>query len=270
MNSDDGGSAGTALYAEYQTEVYQAPPIIDGRVPKNVYGNLDIYVPSMVPKGGMHLPCEFSLLLHDLRSFCADPDAARAARVIGIDYADAVTGFEFKGRHGTAVVKGIVAASEYQAALEAVMEGFHDEQAEAEATRKSMNALKLWKRFMAGLRIRERIDGYDVEGEAGERNPDEATDDAGGFFAQPDDDGGGFFPDRDDGESLAEPNTNQLLVSGTARAKSGLWGGDDEDDDAEEAMRDFEMANNRSHDVPPTAAAATAADDLRGSDQEVA
>jgi xeroderma pigmentosum group C-complementing protein len=49
-------SAGTALYTENQTELYQSPPVVNGRVPKNSYGNLDVYVPSMVPKGGVHIP----------------------------------------------------------------------------------------------------------------------------------------------------------------------------------------------------------------------
>jgi xeroderma pigmentosum group C-complementing protein len=51
-------NAGTALYAESQTELYEAPPVVHGRVPKNSYGNLDVYVPSMIPSGGVHIPGE--------------------------------------------------------------------------------------------------------------------------------------------------------------------------------------------------------------------
>jgi len=58
---------GTNLYTEDQTELYEPPPIVNGRVPKNSYGNLDIYVPSMVPKGGTHIKgtfcCLFPLIL---------------------------------------------------------------------------------------------------------------------------------------------------------------------------------------------------------------
>ena len=46
---------GTNLYTEDQTELYEPPAIVNGRVPKNSFGNLDIYVPSMVPKGGVHI-----------------------------------------------------------------------------------------------------------------------------------------------------------------------------------------------------------------------
>ena len=57
------------------------PPVQDGKVPRNGFGNCDIYVDSMIPKGGVHLPLKGS---------------AKVAKKLGIDYADAVTGFEFK------------------------------------------------------------------------------------------------------------------------------------------------------------------------------
>lgn len=52
----------TGLYAIFQTEVYIPPPIVDGIVPKNSFGNIDIYVSSMIPSGGTHVPrrdCRF-------------------------------------------------------------------------------------------------------------------------------------------------------------------------------------------------------------------
>ncbi|KAK0126893.1 hypothetical protein ONS96_006458 [Cadophora gregata f. sp. sojae] len=57
---DDGGDgpderAGVNLYTEDQTDLYEPPPVVNGRVPKNSYGNIDIYVPSMVPRGGVHI-----------------------------------------------------------------------------------------------------------------------------------------------------------------------------------------------------------------------
>lgn len=75
LDDDDGADmderAGTNLYSEDQTEVYVPPPIVNGRVPRNSFGNLDVFVPSMVPKGGVHLPCksiisdlEMPLILH--------------------------------------------------------------------------------------------------------------------------------------------------------------------------------------------------------------
>jgi len=204
--------AGTGLFTEDQTEIYEAPPVVNGRVPRNSFGNIDIYVPSMVPKGGVHVPRKslLPLFLYDqstLTNFI-DPEASRAARILGIDYSDALTGFSFKGRHGTAILTGVVVASNFGEAVEAVIEGFSDDRAQAEEEQRARNARRLWKRFLAKLRIKERVDGY---GEGGEVGEDEDLEDDADFEAEAEDEehnsgmdmeefyddygGGGFFPE---------------------------------------------------------------------------
>ncbi|KAH8684449.1 hypothetical protein BGZ60DRAFT_466887 [Tricladium varicosporioides] len=181
---------GTNLYTEDQTELYEPPPVVRGRIPKNSFGNIDIYVPSMVPKGGVHIPYE---------------EASRAARLLSIDYADALTGFEFRGRHGTAVLKGVVVASEYREAMLAVIEGFRDERERERERLRAAATLRMWKKFLIGLRIKERVDRYDVEGEEGEDTGvkngaigDSESDDSD-VYVPDDEGGGGFFPDDDEG-----------------------------------------------------------------------
>ena len=169
---------GTALYAYHQTRQYSPPPVIDGHIPKNMYGNLDIYVPSMVPRGGVHIP---------------HPDTSRAARLLGVDYADAVTGFAFRGRHGTAIITGAVVAESCRDAIEEVISAFEIEQQEEEEKGRTLEALRMWKRFLVALRIRERIQGYEIEGER--KFTDEATGD--GEKSADDDEGGGFIPDSE-------------------------------------------------------------------------
>jgi xeroderma pigmentosum group C-complementing protein len=118
---------------------------------------------------------------------------------LGIDYADALTGFEFRGRHGTAVLKGIVVAAEYREAVEAVIEGFMDERAREEEEIRTINALKKWKRFLMGLRIKERVSAYEVEGEVEGEVQEElqnlSEDDGDGMESEEyiDDGAGGFF-----------------------------------------------------------------------------
>lgn len=58
---EQGRGIQTALYAEFQTTLYEPPAVLCGKVPKNSFGNLDIFVPSMVPNGGVHLPCGFPM-----------------------------------------------------------------------------------------------------------------------------------------------------------------------------------------------------------------
>ncbi|KAK1087564.1 hypothetical protein LTR48_002464 [Friedmanniomyces endolithicus] len=135
----------TALYALHQTDVYVPPTVVDGRVPRNAYGNLDIYVPSMVPAGGVHL---------------RHPLTQVAARQLRVDYADAVTGFSFKGRQGTAIIEGAVVAEMHAEAVKEVIEGLEREEAEERCRKRSLVALTLWARMVKGLGIRERIKGY--------------------------------------------------------------------------------------------------------------
>ena len=133
----------------------------------------------MVPRGGIHIP---------------HAETTRAARLLGIDFAEAVNGFEFKGRHGSAITRGAVVALEYREAIEEVIRGFQVEKAEAEELRRTLEALRVWKRFLVGLRIRERIEGYAIEGEPDatdevmERLDQDGEEEAGGFLLNGDGD----------------------------------------------------------------------------------
>ncbi|KAF5004318.1 hypothetical protein FDECE_9166 [Fusarium decemcellulare] len=146
---DAQGDAGTPIYTENQTELYVPPPVRNGRVPKNKFGNIDVYVPSMIPPGGAHIIHEY---------------ATRAAFLAGVDYAPALTGFQFKGRHGTAVLSGVVIAKEYEEGVRAIIEGLGDLEQEVEDERRRLRALRAWRKFLMALRIREQIwSGVDAD-----------------------------------------------------------------------------------------------------------
>lgn len=192
---DQDEAAGVGLYAEYQTEIFIPPPVIRGRVPRNAYGNLDLYVPSMCPAGGVHIR-------HKL--------AAKAARIVAVDYADAVTGFTFKGRHGTAVVQGIVVAQEYTDAVHSVIDGLEYQVEEAEAKARSAQSLQLWRRFLLGLRITQRVNAIEIDGEKGPdiSLQDEISKEDRELEAQ--NMAGGFFPDEG---YIQEPQSSNLKSS---------------------------------------------------------
>ncbi|CRG90811.1 DNA repair protein rhp41 [Talaromyces islandicus] len=214
----------TALYAIHQTELYRPPPVVRGKIPKNAYGNLDVYVPSMIPQGAFHLK---------------HPEAVRAARTIGVDYAEAVTGFEFKGRRGTAVFNGIVAAVEYRDALEEVIRCMEDEKIQAELERRTQEALRLWRHFLRKLRIAEKVKQYAAEGEDVEEDEVGLISEDDVYQPDPEEEeggGGGFLPESD-GE-VAEPtsnpysNTDFVAGSNTGNISPGDGGGFIPDDDA--------------------------------------
>jgi xeroderma pigmentosum group C-complementing protein len=54
---ESGESIQQGLYAQHQTEVYIPPPIVDGKIPTNSFGNIDLYAPTMLPAGAVHLAC---------------------------------------------------------------------------------------------------------------------------------------------------------------------------------------------------------------------
>ena len=75
---------------------------MQGKVPKNNFGNIDLYVPSMLPKGAVHIPCQSHLNILMMLEFTVDlaytfflfrqtdKGVAKIARKLGFDYAEAV------------------------------------------------------------------------------------------------------------------------------------------------------------------------------------
>lgn len=243
--------AGTNLYTEAQTELFIPPPIVNGRVPKNSFGNIDIYVPSMIPKDGVHIVA---------------PESVYAAKLLGIDFAAALTGFEFKGRHGTAVLRGVVVAREYGVAVQEVVKAIGEEREREREEEMRERVLGAWRRWLLGLRVWKRVGGYfEDEGDEGgmeeERGDEDAGDgkdsgggetEAGGFVREEEDpdDGeeggfvkedeemeeGGFMredesPDEDDGEESGFEKEDEKMESDDSSELSDTYTDDDYDDD---------------------------------------
>jgi xeroderma pigmentosum group C-complementing protein len=182
---------GAGLYANFQTQLYIPPPVVKGRVPRNIYGNLDLYVPSMCPPGGSHVR-------HKL--------ASKAARIVGVDYADAVTGFSFKGRHGTAVVQGVVVAREYAEAVQEVIDGMIYSQEESANDARTRESLRLWRRFFLGLRIAQRVNAMEIDGEKGPVMDVQTEIEREDKQIKEKQMAGGFFPDEAD---FAQPTRRE-------------------------------------------------------------
>jgi xeroderma pigmentosum group C-complementing protein len=195
LDEDDEGNEGTALYAEYQTSLYIPPPVVDGQIPKNAYGNLDVYVPTMIPAGAVHI---------------RHPLAAEAALVLDVDYTDAVTGFEFKGRQGTAVVDGVVVSADTTNAMRHVIEGLESQASDEAEEARSRIILRVWKRWLTALRVRERV--HQQYGDNEERSQTSAAgddEDDETYEDDPADHGGGFM------HEAAEPDQPSAKQSAT-------------------------------------------------------
>ncbi|KAL9584574.1 MAG: hypothetical protein Q9212_002037 [Teloschistes hypoglaucus] len=204
---DGGEKLKQGLYSWEQTEWIIPPPITDGIIPKNAYGNMDCFVPTMVPEGAAHVP---------LRS------TAKICKRLGIDFAEAVTGFEFGKQRAVPVITGVVVAEENRDVVMREWEKDEEERKIKEEGKREKVALGMWKKLLVGLRIVERVrDEYGADGgtvkeevnpftnrkkHEGVRKdgpiPEQKKDDmAGGFMADDADGsdagGGGFLPEGD-------------------------------------------------------------------------
>jgi hypothetical protein len=131
------------MYGEWQTELYIPSPVENGVIPKNKYGNIEIFTPSMVPAGGVHI---------------IRPSIALAAQFAGVAYADAVTGFDYAKKKTTVRFNGIIVPEENVEGLLEVWEGMMDTVRGEEERRRVTSVLARWRRFFVGMGVRRGLD----------------------------------------------------------------------------------------------------------------
>ncbi|UNI13331.1 hypothetical protein JDV02_000086 [Purpureocillium takamizusanense] len=130
------------LYSFEQTDWIIPPPIKDGVIPKNEYGNIDLFAEHMCPKGAVHVPFR---------------GAMRVCKRLQIDYAEAVVDFEFGHRMAVPVIQGVVIAEEHRDQVMAELEKDEAERRRKEDEKRRTASLKQWRKFIMGLRIVQRI-----------------------------------------------------------------------------------------------------------------
>ncbi|KAE8865707.1 hypothetical protein PTNB73_02801 [Pyrenophora teres f. teres] len=170
----EGGKVKQGLYSKAQTDWIIPDPIVDGKIPRNAFGNIDVYVPTMVPKGAVHIPLK---------------GTARVCRKLNIDYAEACTGFEFGKQRAVPVLTGVVVAQENEDMLIDAWEAEEAEKQRKERAKREKFLLALWRRFASGLRVVNRMReeyGEEIElpAEAKIVPPKEKDSDEGGKQSQ--------------------------------------------------------------------------------------
>ncbi|XP_065066947.1 DNA repair protein complementing XP-C cells homolog [Rhopilema esculentum] len=130
------------LFGLWQTEVYKPPPVKDGKVPRNEYGNVELFQPSMLPPGGVHVPIQG---IH------------KTARKLGIDAAPAMMGWDFHGGCAHPIIEGVVVAAEFEEKLLDAWQKDEDERERKLKEKKEKKIIERWKLLVKGLNVRERI-----------------------------------------------------------------------------------------------------------------
>jgi len=133
----------TELFGAWQTEPYDPPSWTEnGGVPRNRFGNVYLFFPSMCPKLCTHLP--FS-------------GALKIARQLGVDAAPAQTGWEFhRGRSHPLLVGAVVHRAQAQLVEEAHQQLLQAEYL-ARLRERTVRMHTLWKRLSRQLRRWHRL-----------------------------------------------------------------------------------------------------------------
>lgn len=131
-----------ALFGRWQTEEYQPPVAVDGKVPRNEFGNVYLFLPSMMPVGCVQLNL---------------PNLHRVARKLDIDCVPAITGFDFHGGYSHPVTDGYIVCEEFKEVLLAAWENEQALLEKKEREKREKRALGNWKLLVRGLLIRERL-----------------------------------------------------------------------------------------------------------------
>ncbi|XP_070559487.1 DNA repair protein complementing XP-C cells-like [Ptychodera flava] len=130
------------VFGRWQTEEYISPPAVDGKVPRNEHGNVEMYLPRMLPKGTVHLQI---------------PGLNRVARKLDIDCAPAMVGWDFHSGFSHPQFDGFIVCEEYK---ETLLDAWEHEQQEIERKareKREKRVMQHWKLLIKGLLIRERL-----------------------------------------------------------------------------------------------------------------
>ncbi|KAF2295439.1 hypothetical protein GH714_032933 [Hevea brasiliensis] len=140
---DDADSRGTIeLYGKWQLEPLQLPHAVNGIVPKNERGQVEVWSEKCLPPGTVHLRL---------------PRVFRVAKRLEVDYAPAMVGFEFKSGRSVPVFEGIVVCAEFK---DAILEAYAEEEERRETEEKKIHeaqAISRWYQLLSSIVTRQRL-----------------------------------------------------------------------------------------------------------------
>ncbi|KAG6465266.1 hypothetical protein O3G_MSEX015037 [Manduca sexta] len=130
------------VFGPWQVQDYEPPVAENGIVPRNAYGNVELFKQCMLPKGTVHIKL---------------PGLNKVARKLNIDCAPAMTGFEFNGGWSHPVYDGFVVCKEFEEVITEAWVADQEEQEKREREKTDARVYGNWKKLIKGLLIRERI-----------------------------------------------------------------------------------------------------------------
>lgn len=132
------------LYGSWQTQDYVVPTVVDDKIPVNEYGNAEIWDgnSNLIPKG-----C----------SLITTRNASNAAKFLGIDYVNAIFGWESNNGHRVPKIGGILVLSRYQDSVIDVAETiFYEKQIQLEE-KHELSVIRNWEKIVRKLLTRNEL-----------------------------------------------------------------------------------------------------------------
>ncbi|XP_043645408.1 DNA repair protein complementing XP-C cells homolog [Drosophila teissieri] len=130
------------IFGYWQTQDYEPPTAENGIVPRNAYGNVELFKACMLPKKTVHLRL---------------PGLIRICKKLNIDCANAVIGFDFHQGACHPMYDGFIVCEEFREVVTAAWEEDQQEQARKEQEKYETRVYGNWKKLIKGVLIRERL-----------------------------------------------------------------------------------------------------------------
>ncbi|CAK9439002.1 uncharacterized protein LODBEIA_P32260 [Lodderomyces beijingensis] len=236
------------LYAEHQTRLYTPPAVENGVIPKNSYGNIDVYTESMIPDACCLVESTHSVPM---------PMLIRVARLLDVDYAKAIVSFDFtqkgkgppKAREG-----GVVILKAHEQAFLLSLAHMIEEESEENRKRVELIALQNWKFFLLKLRVQDRLnrshgrlhEETKVHEEAIQSDDENLESDLEGGFVT-----GGDQESHSEGSDIAA-----IYTSSRNRKNDDNSSGDEKEEEEKEEESDFDggfiVSDNDESPLPAT------------------
>ncbi|XP_059615349.1 DNA repair protein complementing XP-C cells homolog [Phlebotomus argentipes] len=139
------------IFGVWQTDPFVPPVAKDGIVPRNEYGNVELFKACMLPKNTVHLQL---------------PGINKICKRLSIDCAPAIVGFDFHNGWCHPTLDGFVICKEFE---DTVLDAWNQEQDEAERKEDEKRDKRVygnWRKLIKGLLIRVRLQAkYNFKGE---------------------------------------------------------------------------------------------------------
>ncbi|KMZ63920.1 hypothetical protein ZOSMA_38G00270 [Zostera marina] len=140
--TEEDDHANIELYGKWQMEPLCLPHAVNGIVPKNERGQVDVWSEKCLPPGTIHLRL---------------PRLVPVVNRLGINFAPAMVGFEFLSGRSIPVFDGIVVCTEFR---EAILTAYGEEEERREIKERKWNesqAVLRWYQLISSMVTRQRL-----------------------------------------------------------------------------------------------------------------